>query len=123
MAAMATAAIREAQHLATRLAAFFPERSRWRWQAAFLNEALGASGSIRQRQRGGRKAGQSLAKRNELLALAEEFLNTQAGNWDRHERQPTQEEFAQERGVSVRKLRRALKLHSEIQKGGVKETT
>lgn len=106
--------VREAEQLARELSAYFPEHRRWHWQEVFLRQVFGAS-TVEQRQCGGRPSGRSVKAKQKRLELAQDYWNIQGEYRERGECLLTYKEFAESRGVSVRTLKRALKLYRERQ--------
>lgn len=66
-----------------------------------------------QRHAGGRPSGESEKKRQERLELADEYYERCKEYTDRGERPLTQEEFSDDRGISVSTLQRALREASQ----------
>lgn len=78
-----------------------------------FNEDDAFGGFYEQRTGGGRPPGESEKKRRRYLELARDYHETAKQYQDLGERPLTEEEFCVDRGISVRTLRRALRMYHD----------
>lgn len=96
---------KEADSLARKLSAFFPEHRRWHWQEVFKTMAFGGSSAVEQRQGGGRPVG-AINRTDKLLELAKQFSRSNL----------SQREYCRRSSIPRSRLRAAVKLWSEVNK-------